>query len=422
MGSATTTEAAQSIDPSDVVSVERYGARGDLASDDYGAIQRALDSGARGVRAKGTYLVNTTLQLAEGQVLFGLPKTNQVEAVTASTPRIKYRGSANTVAIKNANASLTKSCGVQDLMIDMNDNGSTAIQFATSYGNIARGIQFTGTMRLGLLSEDSYESSYENLSFFNASVRTACVFIGQSNNVTVDGVHTSGYPETVGECLYGIAMQQGNGNRISNSTFQGVTIGIATHVAQGLVIDNPYFENCLCPMRLGNFGSYQGMVAVNGGYIEAANVAHTQYASRGPLTILSCNTATFTAPIIASTAANGSGVGPWPFVVETCRYFTLVNPFHYNGADTTDTRDLIYRYAAGSNTGITIVGSKYLDGTTWGTEIVLKDAASYGATCAGLRVSGTTVSAVAYQPAVISGGAINSLLTTDLPTGASLVI
>ena len=149
--------------------------------------------------------------------------------------------------------------------------------------------------------------------------------------------------------------------------------------------------------------------------------------------ILACNTATIIGPSFESTAANADATGPWPIVLDgSCVAMTLINPYHFGGADTTYTRDLIYRRTAGASCGITVLGSNYSHDSYSAQEIILKVSGSFGSECYSLRVdsagkigtvSGTDVitTGAAYQPAVIFA-AIDALLTTDLPTGASLVL
>jgi hypothetical protein len=116
-------------------------------------------------------------------------------------------------------------------------------------------------------------------------------------------------------------------------------------------------------------------------------------------------------------------------VLDSALRFTLINPYHYGGAATTYTRDMIYRRTAGASCGITIVGADYSAGTHHAQEIILKSAGAYGSSCYGIRVDNSGVigdgaggaAAVAYQPAVINAD-IDALLQTNLPTGASLVI
>jgi hypothetical protein len=405
-----------------VVTPEHYGCVGDGVTDDTTNFQACLTAGHKAVFAKNKYKITTTLQLATNQILFGLPKGMVAETfVAGTTPGIDYQGAANTVAIKNAASA--QNCGVQDMGIHLNDNGSTGIQFSATYGNIARRVHFYGTMRIGLLANDTYTCDFDALVFNGASVRTACVFLGTSNNTTIRSAHISALPNTVGECQYGIALSDsGNGNAIRDCAIQGPTIGIAGSAAGFTEICNSYFENTLCDMRLGNLGSSQGKYHVTGGTLTAPDASHSQYAKRGPIVILACNTATFVGPAVEIAAANADALGPWPFVLDSCGAFQLTNPFHYNGAAATYARDMIYRRTAGANTGITIIGSDYSAGTHRAQEIVLKNSGAYGSLCHGIRVDNAgAITAVAYQPAIIFAD-IDALLRTNLPTGASLVI
>ncbi len=405
-----------------IVTPEHYGAVGDGVTDDTTAVQAALTSGARGVFAKNIYKVTTTLQLATEQILFGLPRGIKTEdSPYTNAPRIIYRGAANTVAIKNAAG--TEDNGVQDLGIDMNDNGSTALQFSASNYNVARRVQFYGTMRFGVLANDTYVCDFDTLSFEGSSVRTANVFLGVSNGTTIRKVTTSGYPNTVGECLYGVALSNsGNANSVRDCVLQGNTIGIAGSAAGYTELSNNYYENNVCMLRLGNIASSSGTYHVTGGTYGIPTAGHTQYAKRGPMVILACSNATFPGPAIATTAANAAATGPWPFVLDSCTRLSITNPQHTGGATATYGRDLIYRRVAGSNTGISMV-CHYNSGTNYNAqELILKNSGEFASQCAGIRIaSDESIAAVAYQPAIIFAD-MDALLLTDLPTGASLVI
>jgi hypothetical protein len=182
-------------------------------------------------------------------------------------------------------------------------------------------------------------------------------------------------------------------------------------------------------MRLGDLGTTQGKYLVTGGSLTTATDSHVQYAKRGPLVILACNTATFSGPVVEVAAANADARGPWPFVLDSINNLTIVNPYQYLGAATTYARDMIYKRTANSNAGITIIGADYSHGSHHAQEIILKHAGAYGSTCHGIRVDSAGVigdgaggtSAVAYTPAVIFAD-IDALLKTNLATGASLVL
>jgi hypothetical protein len=404
-----------------VVTPEHYGCVGDGVTDDTTNFQACLTAGHRFVFAKNIYKITSTLSLADSQILCGPPQAPDQGTPGASTPRIIFQPSgADKVCIKNAVGAT--GCGVEDLRIVMNANTQTAIQFASSYGNVAKRIQFSGTMNIGLLSDDTYVCRYHDLSFQGTNLKTAAVFVDRTNATTIERVFTES--PTINDtnvCLYGVVARTGNAITIRDCTLQGVTIGVATNSVTAEV-SGLYTEETLCCARFGDIASSQGKIEMHGGQLSAASVAHAQYASRGPLVILACNTMTAVQPNFAIAADNTAGTGPWPFVLDSCVNFTLVNPYHYNGADTTYARDLIYRAAAGSNTGITIVGSNFSRASHQAQEIVLKASGTYGSSCFGIRVDNAgTISTTAYQPAVIFA-AINALLTTNLPTGLSLVL
>lgn len=429
-----------------VVTPEKYGAVGDGVTDDTTAFQAALTSGAPGVFAKNAYYITTGLTLSPGQILFGMPKTRSTETVGATTPRIIFRpGAANKVAIKNGTLDLTKSCGVQDLIIDCNDNSHTALQFQTTYGVVARRIHFVGTMRIGLLSDDCYVCSYDDLTFVATSVRTACVFIGTGSAMTVTGFHsTSLIPNTVGECLYGIAMSNsGKANQIISPIMQGPTIGIAGAGDMDCVISSMYNEDCVCPLRLGNINQAAGEYVINGGRFQGPLASHTQYGKRGPYAIINASNATFVTPAIEGPPANATARGPWPFVVDNAKMLTLINIYNNNYADgTLYARECVFNRNGSSNVGLTILGSNYSRGTHQAQEVVLKCSGDYGTHCYAIRVDnngkmGTlsnmagvwpgsatadvTTTGVTYTPATCFAD-IDALLRTDLPTGASLVL
>lgn len=403
-----------------VVTPEKYGAVGNGTTNDTAACQAALDTGAPAVFFKNCYKVTTTLQLRQDQIIFGLPKSLIAPTFSAgTTPGIDYQGAANTVAIKNASG--TNGNGVQDMLFHVNDNGSTVIQFATSYGNVARRIHYTGTFRIGLLAEDTYVGDFDTHVFNGASVRTACMFFGIGNTHSIKHIHTgSTYPNDSAECLYGIAMTNGYDHSIEHFVAQGPTIGLAVTTVRELRVNGFYSENCLCPMRLGNIGAGTGSAVITGGMYSAPINTHSQYAKRGPLIIHNLDRLTMTAPGFENTADNTTARGPWPIVLDAGNALTLINPFHFGASATTYARDLLYRKAAGSDCGLVLLGSQVTSNP--GMELILKDTDNFNSSCHGISVNNAgTIASSAYQPAVIFA-AIDALLTTDLPTGASLVI
>jgi hypothetical protein len=403
--------------------VEEFGVVGDGITDDTTNFQAALDSGGRAIFAGGTYKITAGLELQNDQIVFGLPKSMVAATSATNEPRIIFRPSGtDKVLFRNATGTIGN--GVMDLALDLNHNSNAGVIFSQTYGNIAQRLIFYGTMRFGVIAERTYVCNLDALVFNGCSVRTANVFLGESNATTISRVHTSGFPNDVAECLYGIALSvSGSTNAVRDCVLQGNTIGIAGSSSGFTEIDNPYFENTLCPMRLGNIASSQGKYKVTGGIFIDPDASHSQYSSRGPLIILACNTVTLDTIAVEVTAVTASANGPWPIVLDSCEDLTLINPFHYGPSATIPARNLIYRRVAGSNTGITILASDYEKDDHHPTEIVLKNAGNYGSTCYGIRIdSGGSVVTSAYQPAIINNGStdINALLLTNLPTGASL--
>jgi len=409
----------------DYVTPEKYGAVGDGTTDDTTAFQAALNTGAPGVFAKNTYKITTGLTLAIEQVLFGLPRSEHGVPFPYSGPRIIFRpGAANKVCIKNGTESLIQGCGVKDMVLDLDDNSHTGIQLYTTYASLVDHVQFLGTMRIGVLISDNYESTLRSCVFHGTSVRTACIFIGVSNATTIEKLHTSVAVNDTGECLYGIAVQAGGDIcSIRDCIMQGPTIGIATNTLTAH-IDSVYNENTLCCLRLGDPGTSAGIIKITGGVFTPPFNTHPQYSSRGPEIYLNCDTVTIDTPKFGDAAADAaSSTGPWPILLNAGggpQRVTLINPFHFSGAATTYARDLLIQKNGGTSASIVVLGSDYSHGTHHAQEIILKKAGAYNSTCYGIQVdnSGAVVTS-AYTPAT-AAAAVNALLETNLPTGASL--
>jgi hypothetical protein len=133
---------------------------------------------------------------------------------------------------------------------------------------------------------------------------------------------------------------------------------------------------------------------------------------------------TIDTPKFGDAAADAaSSTGPWPILLNAgggAQRVTLINPFHFSGAATTYARDLLIMKNGGTSASIVVLGSDYSHGTHHAQEIILKKAGAYGSTCYGIQVdsSGAVVTS-AYTPAT-AAAAVNALLETNLPTGASL--
>ncbi len=407
------------LDP--FVNVDDLGAVGDGVTDDTSAIQAALDTGAHQIFASKTYLVTRSLRLSVAQVLTGPRRALLIDSpISPIDPRILFRPTnGDRVCIKNKVG--TYSNGVEDMAVDLNDPTHTAIQFGSSYGNTVRRAWFYGTFNIGVLLHDTYVCNLEDLIMNGAIVRSYCVFVSSNTQaIVIRRLHTSGFPYDNAVCMYGIAVDGGYALTLADCVIQGATIGIAMGASvTGSIIDNPYFENTLCNVRLGNanVGPNGSGYVMRGGLFSAPYNYHPQYANRGPICYLNCGRAVFDSVSFQSTADNSTGQGPWPFVLS--QYVSDVqfnNCTHFAGT----TRNLFYREVAGASARLTVIGGN--SGAAPGNEIILKDTDNYGTNCHGISVNGAgTITATAYQPAVIFGP-VDPLLQTALPTGASLVL
>jgi hypothetical protein len=409
----------------DYVTPEKYGAVGDGTTDDTTAFQAALDTGARAVFAKNLYSITTGLQLKNDQIIFGLPKSMLKEDSPGSTtPRIidNISGTGK-VLIKNTAG--TDGNGIQDLYIDMKTNPThTAVQFGTSYGNIVKRVHLGGTFNIGVLSNDAYVSNFHDIVCNGSIVKTAVVFVDLCSSMSIERIHTSTAPYDTAACLYGVVVQQGNNNVVRDCIFQALTIGIATGNGTHY-LENNYFEDALCCMRLGQVDAGIGDNCVIGGQYSAPTGAHSQYAKRGPMVMNYGVKLTMTHPVFSGPADNTTAQGPWPvWLVQGD--VVVINPRHLGGSDPRE-RTLFYLKNGGASAQLTILGSTY--GTKLAHEIILKSDGAYGTACRGIRVDnngvigdgagGTTASA--YTPAQ-AFAAVDALLTTALPTGASLIL
>jgi hypothetical protein len=403
-----------------IVTPEHYGAIGDGVTDDTAAVQAALDSGATGVFAKNIYSITSVLSLTDQQILFGLPKSMYaVDSVGASDGRlINNISGSNKVLIKNTVS--TNGNGIRDLYIDMGNNPThTAIQFVTSYGNIVERVHIKGTMNLGILSDDAYVSSFRDVVMQGAIVKTACIFMDRCNAMLVERLHSSTAPQDSAVCNYGVAISNGHGNKITNCVFQSLTIGVATH-SGSFTIDTPYFEETLCPMRLGNVNSGEGVVTVIGGNYSLPGATHPQYAKRGPVVLCSADRTVMTNPAFLVTTANTDARGPWPLLLSGANYFELHGGFHF-GAVAPKLRKLFLQKNGGTTCGITIIGEDY--GSHGGTALSMKRAGSFGGTMGTLYFDADSLLTTGQGWTVDTAfAAVDSLLTTDLPSGASLVL
>ncbi len=404
-----------------VVTPEQYGAVGDGTTDDTLAIQAALNTGAPVVYCHKTYKTTATLQLQTRQILKGPERALLSDA---SAPRIVFRPAVNgKPAIKNAAG--TSANGCEDMAFDLAHNTNTAIQFASSYGNIAKRCWFIGTFNIGIMAHDTYVCEFSDCIMNGASIKSFGIYISElSNAVVVRRLHMSNLPNDNAVCMYGVAIKGGSVHTLDDCVIQGPTIGIATGAVSGVYINNPYFENTLCNMRLGgpNAGPEGYGIMSNGGTLGTAFSSHPQFASVGPVVMFNAGRAVFTCPNFQSTAANTTADGPWPFMLGTYAGNLVVhNAVHYGYEPVTanGARDLFYRQNGGVNASLTVTGATY--GSHSAHEIILKEDSSYGSLHAGIRVSGTTITAVAYTPAVIFA-AVDALLMTTLPSGASLVL
>lgn len=406
--------------------VEDFGAVGNNTTDDTVAIQAALDSGARYVWARGQYRITDSLLMASGQILQGNPLGLIEEANWATTrpSNLHFVSAASgKVAVKNRTG--TRGNGVRNLIIDMDPANPacfthTAIQFASSYGNVAENIWLKGKFNLGLLAHDTYVCSFRNIVANALMVRQGIVWCtGTTNACTIDKLHISSMrPADVAVPLYGIVVASGLNHHIIDPVLQGVTIGIATVTPIGLQIDNPYYEQTLCPMRLGTPGSGPGGsgYVINGGNYIGADSSHVQYAKRGPLVYLNCGSAVFNSPRFGTSPANADAHGPWPVVLggSVAGQF---GPVQFNNMAPGSARGMLFRESAAASGGLMLNSQ-----CGRGQEIIIKDDGNDGTFCHGIRVNGAgTITTVPYQPDVIAAP-VDALLKTPLPSGASLVL
>jgi hypothetical protein len=411
------------LDP--LVCVDDFGCAGDGITDDTTAFQAALDTGAHFVYAPRTYLITRTLKLQKGQILGGPRRALLVnDPATLTDPRIIFRpGAPRQVCIKNIDSGGLGavsgdgfggySSGVEDLAFDLNDATHTGIQFYKSYGNVCRRIWFYGTFNIGIMAHYTYVCNFEDIIMNGAAMNYGIYISEHTQAVNVQRLHTGGYSTDPSICSYGVAVNGGYSCTIANCIIQGPTIGIALRNVSGAVVDNPYFENTLCNMRIDN--PCNG-VSVRGGLWSAPYSYHQQYNHSGPIVLIYGQRIVFDAVNIQNTADNTTARGPWPFVFgdPAAADLQFNNPTHFAGT----TRNLFYRDVGVTNRPkMTVVSSIETSGT--GTEVIMMDIDGYG--YHGIRVNTAgTISAVAYTiPTVFA--AVDSLLTTALPAGDTLV-
>jgi hypothetical protein len=130
-----------------IVSVLQFGAVGDGVTDDTGAIQAAIDSGATEIRVpKGVYLVSpltitgkTSMQICGTDVAFGSQfKLNQTGAI------FNLVGSSNVLITKLGLLPDTSISGTEGIRIDENSN--IRVIECIIYSFRGAGVRFTGTL------------------------------------------------------------------------------------------------------------------------------------------------------------------------------------------------------------------------------------------------------------------------------------
>ena len=388
------------------------------------SIQAALDTGAAQVFfPAGRYKTTSTIRISAFQTLMGVAESNQSDGISTLHSSIYFRPSASDlVAIKNKVSA--SGCSIRDMAIDLNANTHYGVQFSTTYGNVIDGLTFIGTYAIGILLQDTYVCDIHRVNMLGVSVKKYGIYIGASNSIQINRLHTSMLPNDNAVAMTGIALYGScSGLTIIDSLFQGPTIGIDLGNSSNRTINiiNPYFENCLLNIRVGNAAASSGVngLSITGGTFSVAYPSHPQYASRGPVIWLRAGVAhSIGGAHFLDSPAPANANGPWPILIGTATNSVTVTPCSQFGSGVL--KDLVMREVAGASPSLNIIGSTY--GTFGATELILKKDGAYGGTCYGLRIDNAgTVSTVAYAPTLITG-TVNALLTTEIPAPATLLL
>ena len=375
--------------------------------DDTAAIQAALDTDAPVVQLDPTktYLISSTLLLRKYQTLMGAPRslgapyTSPVGGAT-----LKFRtGSADT-CIGNV-PGVFGQC-VNGVAFDLASADNVAVGFKSSYSNRVENCAFSGTMAIGVYLDLTYVCEVSRASFLGALVRDYSVYVGDTNAVTVYKLHTSGYGQSASVASVGCGIHSGAGHSIIDPIIQGADIGISVFSGSALTINNPYFENTLCPIRIGQPVSGQLVIGTSifGGRYIGVNAAHPNFSKRGPIIYgAAFDYLTMFNPSFATTKVVDAN--SYPMVFDLGANLCTI---HGARMYLSTMRDEMFRSEANANVQLTVTGSKY--GTNNATEMILKKDGAYGSTSyrLGVDTSGTIVT-TAYQPAIVST-AVDSFL------------
>jgi hypothetical protein len=269
-GSGAVTRTAQAK-MRDTVSVKDFGAVGDGVTDDTAAITAALAAADDVFVPPGTYLISSTISIAQFKVFRGVGYKSRLSANSISGPVISITSGTGPTEVSGFRITGTATSGVS-----VNNAQTIVVDNISLWGLTATN---------GFVFVSTWGSAFSNL-WTNGSTLTNAGFIcGQDFNANdcrnwytgssfctysllIDGTYNGGSGVSHGSSWTMVCLQDGQ---------YGIYIGSY----QGASFNGVYMENVVHPLRLGVASTKLARgIAFNGGDFGGPYNTHPNYASR----------------------------------------------------------------------------------------------------------------------------------------------